>query len=64
MATTIDQDRCSPVTTCLWPLHRFQPEYVAHSQTLFAELGLSDDLVHDPAFPGLFSGDISVATGP
>ena len=41
-----------------------QPEYVAHSQSLFAELGLSDDLVHDPAFRSLFSGDISVATGP
>ena len=36
--------------------------YVAHSQTLFAELGLDDELARDPSFQGLFSGDISVAT--
>jgi uncharacterized protein YdiU (UPF0061 family) len=40
------------------------PEYVAHSRRLFAELGLSDALVHDDAFQRLFSGDSSVATGP
>jgi uncharacterized protein YdiU (UPF0061 family) len=40
------------------------PEYVAHSPTLFQELGLADALVHDDQFSRLFSGDISVATGP
>ena len=39
-----------------------QSQYVAHSQTLFAELGLNDELARDPSFQGLFSGDISVAT--
>ncbi len=40
------------------------PELVAHSSTLFHELGLSDALAHDDQFLRLFSGDISVATGP
>jgi uncharacterized protein YdiU (UPF0061 family) len=40
------------------------PEYVAHSRTLFHELGLSDALAHDEAFRRLFSGDISVALEP
>jgi uncharacterized protein YdiU (UPF0061 family) len=40
------------------------PEYVAHSRTLFHELGLSDALAHDEAFLRLFSGDISVALEP
>ena len=40
------------------------PEYVAHSRTLFKELGLSDELVHDDQFRRLFSGDISVARQP
>ncbi|MFM8277248.1 MAG: protein adenylyltransferase SelO [Cyanobium sp.] len=40
------------------------PEYVAHSRTLFQELGLSDELVHDDQFRRLFSGDISVAGEP
>ncbi|KEF40726.1 MAG: hypothetical protein ER33_15410 [Cyanobium sp. CACIAM 14] len=40
------------------------PEYVAHSRTLFQELGLSDALAHDDLFRRLFSGDISVATEP
>ncbi len=40
------------------------PEYVAHSQTLFQELGLSEALPHDEHFRRLFSGDISVASGP
>jgi uncharacterized protein YdiU (UPF0061 family) len=39
------------------------PEYVAHSSSLFQELGLSEALVHDAAFTRLFSGDSSVATG-
>ena len=41
-----------------------EPEYVAHSYTLFAELGLDDALARDPAFTRLFSGDASVATPP
>jgi uncharacterized protein YdiU (UPF0061 family) len=41
-----------------------EPDYVAHSSTLFQELGLSEALVHDDQFRRLFSGDISVATGP
>ncbi|WP_254969079.1 YdiU family protein [Cyanobium sp. CH-040] len=40
------------------------PEYVAHSSTLFRELGLSDALAHDERFTRLFSGDISVAREP
>ncbi len=40
------------------------PELVAHSSTLFHELGLSEALVRDDQFRRLFSGDISVATGP
>ena len=40
------------------------PEYVAHSSTLFNELGLSDALAHDAHFQRLFSGDITVAREP
>ena len=40
------------------------PKYVAHSFTLFAELGLSDDLAHNADFTRLFSGDASVVTDP
>ena len=40
------------------------PQYVGHSPELFAELGLDEQLAHDPAFQRLFSGDITVATGP
>jgi len=40
------------------------PEYVAHSRSLFEELGLSEALAHDEPFRRLFSGDISVATEP
>ncbi len=40
------------------------PEVVAHSRTLFHDLGLSDELVHDDQFRRLFSGDISVAREP
>ncbi|WP_245710706.1 protein adenylyltransferase SelO [Allopseudospirillum japonicum] len=36
-----------------------QPEYIAHSQTLFRELGLSDQLAQDADFIRLFSGDLS-----
>jgi uncharacterized protein YdiU (UPF0061 family) len=40
------------------------PEYVAHSRSLFEELGLSEALAHDEQFLRLFSGDISVASEP
>jgi len=40
------------------------PEYVAHSSSLFQELGLSEALVHDDQFRRLFSGDITVAQEP
>jgi uncharacterized protein YdiU (UPF0061 family) len=40
------------------------PEYVAHSSSLFAELGLSEALAHDDQFRRLFSGDITVAQAP
>ncbi len=40
------------------------PDYVAHSRTLFEELGLDDELVHDDAFSRVFSGDLSVAPEP
>ena len=40
------------------------PEYVAHSPSLFQELGLDEALAHNEQFRRLFSGDISVATGP
>ena len=40
------------------------PQYLAHSKTLFNELGLSEGLVHDDGFRRLFSGDISAAREP
>ena len=49
-----------PVTPTPLP----DPQYVAHSTALFAELGLSEALAHDGAFRRFFSGDSSVATGP
>lgn len=49
-----------PVTPTPLP----DPQYVAHSTALFAELGLSEALAHDAAFRRFFSGDSSVATGP
>jgi len=39
-------------------------EYIAHSKTLFTELGLSQDLALDKKFERLFSGDITVAQKP
>ncbi|PWL22076.1 MAG: hypothetical protein DCO99_07980 [Synechococcus sp. XM-24] len=39
------------------------PEYVAHSASLFAELGLGEGLAHDENFRRLFSGDSRVARG-
>jgi len=41
-----------------------EPEMVAHSRTLFQELGLSDGLADDEQFRRLFSGNISVAREP
>ncbi len=41
-----------------------KPEYIAHSKTLFSELGLSQELVLDEEFRRLFSGDITVARDP
>ncbi len=41
-----------------------EPEYVAHSKTLFNELGLSHKLVLEEKFRRLFSGDITVAREP
>ena len=49
-----------PVTPTPLP----EPEMVAHSRTLFQELGLSDGLADDGQFRRLFSGDISVAREP
>ena len=39
-------------------------QYVAHSKALFEELGLDDALARETSFQQLFSGDVSVATGP
>lgn len=36
-----------------------EPEYIAHSNTLFAEMGLDDSLVEDEAFAKIFAADIS-----
>ena len=49
-----------PVTPTAIP----EPEYIAHSTTLFNELGLSKELALDELFQRLFSGDISVAQKP
>ncbi|MFM8935751.1 MAG: protein adenylyltransferase SelO family protein [Vulcanococcus sp.] len=49
-----------PVTPTPLPV----PEYVAHSSTLFRELGLSEGLAHDDRFLRLFSGDLSSAQEP
>lgn len=40
------------------------PEYIAHSNRLFAELNLCQTLPHDERFCRLFSGDITVAQHP
>ena len=49
-----------PVTPTAIPA----PEIVAHSKTLFHELGLRDGLAQDEEFIRLFSGDITVARKP
>ncbi len=40
------------------------PEYVSHSKSLFGELGLSDELVHNESFQKMFSADLSGAVSP
>lgn len=40
------------------------PEYVSHSRSLFAELSLDDELIHNESFQKVFSGDLSAATSP
>ncbi|EAT13943.1 hypothetical protein HF888_10910 [Bermanella marisrubri] len=40
------------------------PEYVAHSHTLFSELGLADSLTTTEDFTRLFSGDLSLVPAP
>ena len=49
-----------PVT----PIPIPEPEYIAHSKTLFNELGLNHELAIDELFTRLFSGDITVAKEP
>ena len=41
-----------------------EPEYVAHSDTFFNELGLSNVLAHEEQFRRVFSGDLSAAQAP
>ena len=41
-----------------------EPEYIAHSKTLFNELGLSHELALNEQFCRLFSGDMTVAREP
>lgn len=36
-----------------------EPEYVAHSQTFFHELGFADSMAHSADFMRMFSGDLS-----
>ena len=40
------------------------PEYVAHSQAFFAELGFNESLVKTPDFMRIFSGDLAFAPSP
>ena len=40
------------------------PEYVSHSSSFFAELGLSDELALDESFKQVFSGDLSAVLDP
>lgn len=40
------------------------PEYVSHSNSLFKELGLEDELAQDPRFRAIFSGNLSDAPAP
>lgn len=49
-----------PVT----PTPLAEPEYVTHSDTFFAELGLSDELAQNEKFRQVFSGDLSATLDP
>ncbi|TKB03069.1 hypothetical protein E5672_08415 [Alteromonas portus] len=49
-----------PVT----PTPLSSPKYIAHSETLFAELGLDDSLATSKDFTQLFSGDMSAVPEP
>ena len=49
-----------PVTPTVIP----DSEYIAHSTSLFRELGLSPELLKDELFKRLFSGDTSIAKKP
>lgn len=40
------------------------PEYISHSSLLFEEIGLSEELVQDPHFCQIFSGDLSANLPP
>jgi len=40
------------------------PEYIGHSKQFFSELGFADSLAQDPAFMGMFSGDMSQVPEP
>ena len=40
------------------------PQYIAHSKTLFNELGFSDSLAQSPDFMAMFSGDMSQVPEP
>ncbi len=40
------------------------PDYVAHSHTLFRELGLSDSIAHSGPFKRMFSGDLGAVPAP
>ena len=40
------------------------PEYIAHSKSLFEELGFDDSLAQSPSFIKMFSGDISQVPKP
>ena len=41
-----------------------EPAYVAHSETLFQELGFADSLAQSPDFMCMFSGDVSTLPAP
>lgn len=41
-----------------------EPEYVAHSQTFFHELGFTDSMAHSADFMRMFSGDLSHVPAP
>lgn len=46
------------------PLPLPDSEYLAHSESLFDELGFSSELAHTEAFRGIFSGDLSQVPEP